>query len=160
MARPTSRHSARDELKRIFERALSREPGIGPDAAERAVRRLMRRTRRIAELGSELGTPRKAPSYRPAAAPAPAFTTPLPRETAPPSDFDPFSLGAVVTLARFGRGGLMERLAAIDNVEHLRKLAAAQHLGVEGAVADIGELREAIVTGAERRMAERRAAAS
>lgn len=160
MARPTSRRSAREELRRLFERVLLAEPGIDAEIAERAVRRLMRRTGRIAELAAV--PPRKAPSSR--------RTTPLPASIAPsappvapaerPDDFDPFSFSAVVTLARAGRAALMERLAAIDRLDHLRKLAAAQHLGVNGTISDIAELRAAILAAAERRLADRHAAAS
>jgi len=166
MAEHTSRRSEREELKRVFERALSAEPGVDAETAQRIVGRLMRRARRIAALAAT--PPRKAPPTR-RNAPLPASLTPSSpaAPSAPPvapterlDDFDPFAFSAVVLLARAGRDALMERLTAIDRLDHLRKLAAAQHLGVDGTIADIAEVRAAILAAAERRLADRHAAAS
>jgi len=159
MAKHTNQPSAREELRRLFERALMAEPGIGADTASRAVRRLMRRTRRIVELSDGLKT-----GARRKLSPPPKTQQQLPASLAPSSveatEFDPFAFSAVVVLARFGRGALMDRLIAIEKLEHLRKLAAAQHLCVGSAIEDPAELRAAIVEAAERRMVDRHAAAS
>jgi hypothetical protein len=161
MAKHTNQPSAREELRRLFERALMAEPGIGADTASRAVRRLMRRTRRIVELSDGLKTKTGASRKL---SPPPKTQQQLPASLAPPSveatEFDPFAFSAVVVLARFGRGALMDRLIAIEKLEHLRKLAAAQHLCVGSAIEDPAELRAAIVEAAERRMVDRHAAAS
>jgi hypothetical protein len=139
----TSPHSARKELRAIFERAVRAAPGLPEPAVRRVVNRLMRQQKLIVELGGKLHVAEQTGRAKP------------PREAA----FDPYAFGAVVTLQRLGRDGLMERLAAIESTEHLKALAHAQHLPVDGGLVDASELRAAIVRGAERRIAERRAAA-
>jgi hypothetical protein len=77
-----------------------------------------------------------------------------------PSAFDPFGFSAVALLTRQGRAALETKLAGITDGVDLRALADAQHLAVDQAVTDAVQLRAAIVSGAERRIAERIAAAS
>ena len=137
----SSPHSARKELRAIFERAVRAAPGLPEPAVRRVVNRLMRQQRAIAELSG------KARVAEPSGKPSPEST------------FDPYAFGAVVTLQRLGREGLMARLAAIESAEHLRILAVAQRLPVDVGLKEAGEIRAAIVEGAERRIAERRAAA-
>lgn len=79
-------------------------------------------------------------------------------EAAPP--FDPFIFSAVAVLTRKGRSGLAQALDAIGRAEDLRRLAEAQHLVLPDGLADVALLREAVIAAAERRIAERRAAAS
>ena len=74
--------------------------------------------------------------------------------------FDPYAFSATVVLAKTGREGLIRRLADIKTVEHLKKFADAQHLGIDRNLAKADELRKAIVAAAEQRLADRRAAAS
>jgi hypothetical protein len=74
--------------------------------------------------------------------------------------FDPFAFSVVALLTRQGRGAVEAKLAAITAPADLRALADAQHLAVDQSVVDAEQLRAAIVVGAERRMAERIAAAS
>ncbi len=83
-----------------------------------------------------------------------------PPADAHPAPFDPFAFSAVAVLAKQGRAGLMAKLAGIAAAEHLRAFADAQHLAVDSAIVEPEALRAAILTGAERRIAERRAAAS
>lgn len=73
--------------------------------------------------------------------------------------FDPFAFSVVATLTKKGKAGLMAELARISSIEHLKRIADAQHLGVDPAIADAEALRAAIHDGAARRIAERRAAA-
>jgi hypothetical protein len=89
----------------------------------------------------------------PAAAPAPA-----PAETAPA--FDPFAFSLIVVMRRAGKAGLLDKLATVASVDHLRQIARAQHVGIPDDVTDIDALRAAIVAGTERRIAHREAAAS
>ncbi|MBL8765522.1 MAG: hypothetical protein JNM07_14825 [Phycisphaerae bacterium] len=84
---------------------------------------------------------------------APAVAEPAPA-------FDPFAFSAVVVMSRQGRDGLLSRLAEIADIAHLRQLADAQHLAFDRSLTDVDALREAIVKGAEQRIADRRAAAS
>lgn len=83
-----------------------------------------------------------------------------PGDAAPRADFDPFAFSVIVVLKRKGRAALMRELAAIDNAEHLHRIAAAQHLGVDRAITALPRLREAMADAAEQRLADRRAAAS
>ena len=78
--------------------------------------------------------------------------------------FDPYAFNAILTLKRNGREALMARLAEIGEISHLRQLAEAQLIGLEqdmrtGSVA-LEDLREAVLRGVERLVADRRAAAS
>lgn len=74
--------------------------------------------------------------------------------------FDPFAFSVVAILTRKGRAALLIELAQVTAAADLRRLAEAQHLALDPALADPGEIRMAIVAGAERRIAERKAAAS
>lgn len=74
--------------------------------------------------------------------------------------FDPYAFSVVVTLVKKGPDALLARLAEIKEVENLRLLANAQHLGIDQKIAQADDLRHAILQGAERRVAGRRAAAS
>lgn len=79
-------------------------------------------------------------------------------EASPP--FDPFAFSAVALLTRKGRSGLAQALDGIGRAEDLRRLAEAQHLVLPDGLADVALLREAVIAATERRIAERRAAAS
>ena len=61
---------------------------------------------------------------------------------------------------RSGRDAALAALAGIDSADQLRLLAREQWLAVPADVASAQELRAAIVTAAERRIANRIAAAS
>ena len=66
----------------------------------------------------------------------------------------------MVVLAKTGKDGLLKRLSEIKSVENLRALADAQHLAVNTTLKKPDELRKAIVTATEQRLADRKAAAS
>ena len=66
----------------------------------------------------------------------------------------------MVVLAKHGRDGLAKRLSEIKSIEHLKKLADAQHLGFDRALTRIDDVRKALLAAAEQRLADRRAAAS
>ena len=74
--------------------------------------------------------------------------------------FDPFAFSVVVVVTKEGRDGLIKRLGAIANRDHLLSLAKAQHVAVPDEKAPLDALREAIAEGALQRIANRRAAAS
>jgi hypothetical protein len=74
--------------------------------------------------------------------------------------FDPFSPNVIVVLRTSGRGAALAALAAIDSVEHLRLLAREQRLNVRSDLSSPAQLRAAIVSAAEQRIANRVAAAS
>ena len=82
---------------------------------------------------------------------------------APPSPgdtFNPYEPNVIVVLRTAGRERLLDALRSIATADRLRLLAREQQLGVDAEVADAEELRLAIVSAAERRVANRRAAAS
>ncbi|MEM7776395.1 MAG: hypothetical protein AAF732_12370 [Pseudomonadota bacterium] len=101
------------------------------------------------------------------AAEKPAAVTPPPAAVAAPhagADFDPYAFGLVPIYQREGGEGLRSKLEAIKNVDHLRKMARAQQIGLpadirRGDIA-LAHLRDAIVSAVEKRIADRRAAAS
>jgi hypothetical protein len=77
---------------------------------------------------------------------------------APP--FDPYLFSVVVVLSKTGRDGLLKRLADIKSADNLRALAEAQHLAIASNLKKTDELRKAIVSATEQRLADRKAAAS
>lgn len=99
-----------------------------------------------------------------ASAPATVETPARPAQADSPAQgsatFDPFAFSALAVLTRGGRAALEARVAEIGAAEHLIALAAAQHLGIDRTLTDIGQLRAAIVAATEARLKERRAAAS
>lgn len=150
---PRTVRSARKELRALVAGALAGEDGLSEAATRRIVNRILRQSGRIAEIAGALRAAETPP--RAAEAVRPVLVTVEPCET-----FDPYAIGAVVTLQRHGADALRERLAAITRVEDLCSLAAAQHLAVPAAWSSAEELRAAIVESAAQRLAERRAAAS
>ena len=74
--------------------------------------------------------------------------------------FDPFSPNVIVVFRKSGRDAALAALAGIDSADQLRLLAREQRLVVPADVSSTQELRAAIVTAAERRIANRMAAAS
>jgi len=82
----------------------------------------------------------------------------------PAAPFDPYAFNAILVFKRSGREALSAKLSEIGEITHLRQLAEAQLIGLDkdmrqGPVA-IDDLREAVLRGVERLVADRRAAAS
>jgi hypothetical protein len=94
-------------------------------------------------------TPTREPSPQPIAEPAVAAPA-----------FDPFAFSAVAVLTRKGKAALAAELDNLVSVEHLHQIAVAQHLAVDTALKDLAAVRAALIAGTERRIAERKAAAS
>lgn len=100
--------------------------------------------------------------------PANALHSPQPETTAAPplppgapaEPFDPYAFSAVVVFSKTGKSGLAKRLAEIKKSEHLYAFADAQHLGVERGLKKSEDIRKAIIAATERRLANRKAAAS
>lgn len=139
-----------DKMRDFFRAVFRAEKGVDSALAERlADACLARITRMLVTDDSPVGPVRPVPRLVPNAGEEPAVAT-----------FDPFSFSAVVTLSRRGKDALLRQLEDIPSALDLRQLADAQHLGVDPSITNAQELRTAIVQGAERRIAERRAAAS
>jgi hypothetical protein len=66
----------------------------------------------------------------------------------------------IVVVRKSGRDAALSALGAIENLDHLRLLAREQRLAVPAELSSALELRSAIVAAAERRIANRMAAAS
>ena len=75
-------------------------------------------------------------------------------------DFNPYEPNVIVVLRTSGRDRLLTALRDIATADRLHLLAREQQLGVEADVTEPEALRLAIVAAAERRVANRRAAAS
>lgn len=137
--------SEEQRLKAFFRDAIQGEPGIEQELAERMAERCVQS---IEGVLSKKGQTRPTAGVAEPAAPAAS------------KPFDPFAFSAVAVLAKRGRDELMAKLGEIEEPDHLRELALAQHIGVDPKLSRPDELRLAIVSGAERRIASRRAAAS
>ena len=137
-----------------FRRVMRSETGVGAAACERVLRRLrdevvqvrLREATAAEEAADRIDE--AAPPRASAAAEAPAN-----------SGFDPYSPNVIVVVRTAGRDRALAALATIDRVENLRLLAREQQLSIESGIDSLPEMRKAIVAAAERRIANRRAAA-
>ena len=105
-----------------------------------------------------------APASSPAAEAAPGNASPPEADASSPggAPFDPYAFAVVPLLRRQGRDTLLARLAEIASPADLRRLAEAQNIGLPPSFAaetSAGAVRRAIVEGAEKRVADRHAAA-
>lgn len=73
--------------------------------------------------------------------------------------FDPFGINVIVVLRTAGKDAALEALNQVADTENLRLLAREQRLSVDEDLATTEALSAAIVAAAERRIANRRAAA-
>jgi hypothetical protein len=143
-----------------FRRALKTHSKLTSEQREQLVRSLKRE---IAQLRLRLEPLPPGAPPPPAAAAAMHTREETSAEAQPAvasASFDPFSPNVVVILRTSGRAAALAALAAIDREEHLRLLAREQRLNVGPDLASLAELRSAIVGAAERRVANRVAAAS
>lgn len=141
-----------------FRRVLKTYPGISEDARERIVR----------QLRGEIAQLRVRPGAREAATAAEAEGAHAPEkvpQTGPPpaqpvaAPFDPFAVNVVVVLRTAGKQAALDALNAVGDADNLKLLAREQQLSVDADLASPAELSAAIVAAAERRVANRRAAA-
>ena len=135
-----------------FRRILRSEPGLGAAASERIFRRLQADVVqvRLRDASAELTVSDGA---------AAAVGTPGTLDAAAIL-FDPYSPNVVVVVRTAGRERALAALSQIERVEHLRMLAREQQLSIEAELESAADIRAAIVSAAERRIANRRAAAS
>jgi hypothetical protein len=162
-----------------FRRVLKANPNLSADERDQLVRKLRQE---VAQLRVRL-EPRQASNPPPAIAvpaePVVAITPqppaaiavehpairaeqppPMPEPAPAAEPFDPFSPNIVVVVRKSGRAAALAALDAIDNLDNLRLLAREQRLSVSTDLASAADMRAAIVTAAERRIANRMAAAS
>ena len=164
-----------DRMRAFYRRHLAAETSLDARAVERLVEALTKATNRMLiwemppepagaaqEASANLKTGKAAKS-KPAvpakdAKAADAKASQVPAKPEP--SFDPYAFSAMVILAKQGREGLAKRLAEIKSVDHLKKLADAQHRGFDRSLTKIDDIRKALLAAAEQRLADRRAAAS
>lgn len=147
-----------DEMLAFFRAHIRRETTLDGEAAYKLAAALTKAVNRM--LVREI--PADVPDAP--AAPASAVAAASPIEAQERHDraenFNPYLFSALVALAKHGREGLMTRLKDIKSAEHLRAFAEAQHVPVDATLKRTDEIRKAIVAGVERRLADRKAAAS
>ncbi|MFZ4809404.1 MAG: hypothetical protein ACOYLQ_19285 [Hyphomicrobiaceae bacterium] len=174
--KPTTRKVSGTAMERLFRQVLAGDGAADAATAERLARRLALvmtsvRARRVPlrELARAAVKDRPdLPAARPSAAtrptPQPAPPPAEPPAAAPAAAFDPFVFGLVPVYQREGRDGLTARLAAIAAPADLKAMAKAQNVALEARLRneDVSaeDLRTAIVAAVEKRIADRRAAAS
>lgn len=159
-----------ERMRQFFRSILRAEQGVDEALAERLARALERRVNRMLVADDEpvpvAARPDETRQDAPAAAPA---AEPVPPRSAsgadaqpvvPSEPFDPYAFSAVALCAKQGRAALLKRLSEIGEPAHLRQLAEAQHIGLDAKAKSADALRKAIVAGVERRIADRKAAAS
>ncbi len=152
-----------DEMAAFFRAHIRRETTLDAEAADRLAAALTKAVNRmlVREMPPELSgehaaePPVEAPKAAEAGAPAESNERHDRAE-----NFNPYRFSAMVTLAKHGREGLMTRLQEIKSAESLRAFAEAQHVPVAASVKRTDDIRKAIVAGVERRLADRKAAAS
>ncbi|HEU4377619.1 MAG TPA: hypothetical protein VFR73_03535 [Hyphomicrobiaceae bacterium] len=150
-----------------FRRVFKAYPNLSVDERERLVQRLRQeiaqlRLRRSARSEAETPSP-EAPTVRAPATPAGARVAAVPAASISANistPFDPFSPNVIVVVRTAGRDAALAALTAIDCPDNLRLLAREQRLAVAGDPTSATDLRAAIVAAAERRIANRMAAAS
>lgn len=136
-------------------RRIAEAPGLDEDAALSLARRLKDEIALIS-----LKRPARVEREEVVEAAAAAEPQPIVVEVVDVAEFDPYSPNVIVVIRTQGREALLAELAAIEDVANLRLLAREQQLSVAPELADAGAIRVAIIEAAERRIANRRAAAS
>jgi hypothetical protein len=140
-----------DRMRSFFRAHVRRETSLDDAAAERLAEALTKAVNRM--LVWEI--PDEAPR-----AETPDLAAKEKARHARAENFNPYLFSAIVVLAKQGRDGLIKRLQEIKSAEHLRAFAEAQHVPVDAKLRRLDDIRKAIVAAAERRLADRKAAAS
>ena len=147
-----------DEMRGFFRAHIQRETGIDQAAAEKLSEALTVAVNRMLVYEMPAEIPAAAPSRGKIKPPvAASVAAPAAKNSAA---FDPYAFSAIVVLAKTGKDGQLKRLADIKNVEHLKAFADAQHLAVDRTLKKADDLRRAIASATEQRLADRKAAAS
>jgi hypothetical protein len=136
---------------------LKSDPGVTPDAVERLTEIV---STEVASIRVRLPlVVRKKASPNVAAAVATAITE-ASKPTAPTAAFDPHAFSLIVVFRTGGKDALLAKLNEVTDPDHLKAIAKAQHVALEGNPADRSELLSALIAGTEKRIAHRQAAAS
>ncbi len=158
-----------DRMRAFFRAHVRRETSLDDAAADRLSEALTRAVNRMLVFDasiadtmqpSQRAVGKRSQNEKAEVQPSTAKPQKLTAPAATDTRFDPYAFSAMVTLVKFGREALIKRLADITTAEHLRALADAQHLAIADKLKKPEELRKAIVTATEQRLADRKAAAS
>jgi len=149
----------------FLKRMLDAEPGLDDETRERLTRTLQSSIALVARRHGELPiqAPEEANTVLEEDSPSEAAEHDLAEAATVAPDvepFDPYSPNVIVVFRTRGRDAALAELHTIEDVECLRLLAREQQLGIASDLADAADIRQAIVAAAERRIANRRAAAS
>jgi hypothetical protein len=150
-----------------FRRVFKAHPNLSADERERLVRRLRQEVAQL-RLRRSARDETETPAAESPAPEPPARLEHIKASTVPAAEvpaqasapFDPFSPNIIVVVRTSGRDAALAALTSIDSPDHLRLLAREQRLAVAGDPTSATDLRTAIVAAAERRIANRMAAAS
>ncbi len=163
-----------------FRRVLKTYPALSDEARERIVRRLRREIAHVrvrtdlaveerGEAGESAGAADAVRASAAAVVPAiPVVAAPegsatpsstAPQEVHPEAPFDPFALNVIVMLRTEGKEATLSALSSIGDADNLKLLAREQRLSIDETLEAAEMLSAAIISAAERRMANRRAAA-
>jgi hypothetical protein len=145
-----------------FRRVLRAHPGLSAGERDALLRKLRADVAQV-RVRVEPRAEGQAPEIigKAAEAPSPAEEVAQPVPPAPTiAPFDPYSPNVIVVVRKEGRKAALAALDAIDNVDNLRRLAREQRLSIGEEPVTAKDIRAAIVSAAERRIANRMAAAS
>jgi hypothetical protein len=150
-----------DEMATFFRAHIRRETALQAEAADRLAAALTKAINRMLVREMPEEPPVDIPKTRKVVSPPESqASAPAKARHDRAENFNPYRFSAMVTLAKQGREGLMTRLQEIKSAENLRAFAEAQHVPVEASVKRTEDIRKAIIAGVERRLADRKAAAS
>lgn len=161
MAKSTKTLSGQSQRK-FFRDLFRAEPGVAPEAADRLTEACAAEIAHI-RVRLPLAKRRPVPGTERAKAPASSAGSVTPAAAEPiaaAAPFDPNAFSLIVLLRKHGKDALLAKLHEIGDAARLRDIAKAQHVAVDPAMSDVGALAEAIVSGTEKRVASRQAAAS
>jgi hypothetical protein len=148
----------------FFRRVLRAHPGLSAEERDALLRKLRAEVAQV-RVRVEPRAEGKPPEIigKPAALSEPSAeerrSEVLPPEPAA-SPFDPYSPNVVVVVRKEGRKAALAALDAIHSLDNLRQLAREQRLSIGDEPVTAADVRAAIVTAAERRIANRMAAAT
>jgi hypothetical protein len=146
-----------DEMLAFFRAHIRRETPLDAAAADKLAASLTKAINRMLVWKMPEGASEAADGALP---PAANGHTAVQERHDRAENFNPYLFSALVALAKHGSDGLMLRLKDIKTAENLRAFAEAQHVPVDAALKRTDDIRKAIVAGVERRLADRKAAAS
>lgn len=159
-------HEARERLlKDLTEAIASLRVRIDAERGRRAISDWTERVLSIAETAAPDEGPEASAS---SASPIDALPATVPPDLVVDDStgefgeaaFDPYDPNVIVVLRTKGREAALQALSNIAQEANLRLLAREQQLGIPGDASSLSAIRDAIVTAAERRIANRRAAGS